>query len=249
MKIERNEKGEVRIDNELSYKVPKNRSMLSVISDNYKTSNAVYDFRNDGWVYVDDKKLKKWCITRERIRLWEPKLKDIKALNNLYNKAFTNYKKYSTEVVSPLYDELYSLGGVGHCKPTHKYSGKQGMWWKYTISEVPCYGKGVTGISCVIWEERKPKNPLNVELTTKYYHASKRSEELANRYQKCKTILMAAIEDYLRENYPLEIKDQGKLLSLNIGFDTFLFICEVSGRGYCFWKLISHNDKMIEVTL
>ena len=72
--------------------IPSDISMLSIFANNSFIGDGEY--RDDGWVYVNDKPIKKWYKKYEDIRYWEPKLSHIKELQNSYFNVAKVYEEY-----------------------------------------------------------------------------------------------------------------------------------------------------------
>ena len=86
-KMERNESDVTVTSGEktIKMKIPEDRTALSILALNPGADGS--RFEKDGWIYVGDKKLRKWFINVDRIKVWEPKLKNILALEKSYTRA------------------------------------------------------------------------------------------------------------------------------------------------------------------
>ena len=79
--LHRTADGTTELANGTTFKVPKNRSALSMFGTNRISHGDV--FAEDGWVYQEGKKVRKWFtrfLPHGDETIWEPKLKDVVTL-------------------------------------------------------------------------------------------------------------------------------------------------------------------------
>jgi hypothetical protein len=163
--------------------VPSTVSMLSVFGLNSFIPSG--DYRDDGWIYIKNKPVKKWFKTANNVTVWFPILEDIHKLQDRYLEACKKCKDYLPKY-SSAYKQLEKVGQA-HAKVAHKYSGDGDPWWLYTSEKYPGY-KGISWD----WVET-PKKLINLETGNAYYKASKRLEQLNGRKWKFRTVLEYAI--------------------------------------------------------
>lgn len=160
---ERNKEGIVRLANGAQIKVPKDRSMLGFIGREF-FDGGVYE--EDGWIYMDGKKFKKWFITLEDKRVWEPVLHDLAKLEARRFKVATRSQK----VIREMWDEgVKQLRKVG----TSIIKREQG-WWEIKYDK-----RDDTIRSGWVWcDEPQPKRQRNIEAGKAYM----RCEKIIHRY-------------------------------------------------------------------
>jgi hypothetical protein len=230
--MKRNAKGEVTIG-KIKGTVPVNRTALSMIAINGIGNK--WDFASDGWIYINGVKHKKWLSICDGIKYWEPKLKNIAALERQYTDWKEICRNFHINKWISAFDALDKAGRIGHCKPTHEFTGKN-EWWEYKITEYPdmglCYGFD--------WID-EPKELINHEIAQRFYHICQRSSQLCGRKYKVETIFKMALNDYMRVTYPVKFRNINELKFVSINGNEYLFI--VSHRGdYAFWSLLSESQ-------
>jgi hypothetical protein len=164
--------------------IPGNISMIAMFGTNSFIPDG--DYREDGWVYINDKPIKKWFNKIENILIWSPILNDIHKLQERYQKASQKYKDYL-----PKYNLAYrqvEKVGKAHARVTHKYQGSCDPWWLYTSEKYP----GCKGLSWD-WVET-PKKPINLEVGNAYYKAEHRLRQIGSRAYVFQTTLEYAIK-------------------------------------------------------
>jgi hypothetical protein len=211
--------------------IPRDISMLALFAMNPFTPDG--DYREDGWVYVDNKPVKKWFKKIMDILIWFPILNDIHKLQERYQKASQKYKDYLQKIQNSLVFEQVEKVGKAHAQVTHKYSGKDDSWWLYTFEKYP----GYPGISWD-WVET-PKKPLNLEIGNAYYKAEHRLQQLSSRVYMFQTILEYAIA--IRVNTIKGEKDQ--ILQFKVGNCIYWF-----KRSQYSWEKLAFPENEIIVT-
>jgi hypothetical protein len=209
------------------------------------------DLNTDGYLYINGVKTKKYFNTYGGMRIWEPKLHmdNIPVLEALWDKAYGVYVKYRLTTWEKAFQALIAVGGVGHCQPTHKYEGTKGAWWKYKIEDAhPSYGKmKAWGHD---WCDRKPKKLLFVKEATDFYNVNMRSDDLANRHMKVRDAFKRAVDDYLREDFPVTLCDVGRLMWVKVNENRYLYQVQCAPKGgYTYWTMIKQDDNIPEVRL
>jgi hypothetical protein len=230
--MKRNAKGEVTIG-KIKGTVPRDRSALAMIAINGMGNK--WDFKSDGWVYIDGIKHKKWFSNYDGVKYWEPKLKNITTLEAQYTDWKDICRQFHIHKWQPAFDALKFAGMKGHCKPTHKFEGLH-QWWEYDITEYPdlgyCYG--------FKWID-EPEILINHEIAQKFYHICQRSEQLYKRQHKTEIIFKLALDNYMTATYPVVHRNINELKFVKINGNEYLFI--VKNRGnYVFWSLLSESQ-------
>lgn len=236
--ISRNEKGTVQVDGKTVCTVPADRSMLSVFGGNSSVLVGG-DYRTDGWVYLGEKKIKKWFIRQENVRIWEPVKNDIAKLEARYWRVLKYAGKYLAEKYRPAATALVKVRKA-HVKVTHKYEGTNiGPWWLYNGR--PTTDSDWGGIS-FDWVPT-PKKPVHLEIGTTYYNVSNRQDELWGRVSKFRKILDSAIEGLLfsKEHRPTT-REFGRTLKLTINGRIYWYTCV--SQGVAWWQKINWPEDM-----
>lgn len=206
--------------------IPQDISALSILVTNGFTPDGEYI--NDGYIYVDGKPVKKWFKTIGDVKVWFPIMEDVKRLQQRYNLVRARYFHYTQKYNSPAFDAIMKAGQA-HTKITHDFSGDYPPWWLYKAS--------LGGIS-FDWVD-EPKEPINLDIGTTYYHTSQRLEELGRRAFRFKVILMEAINSKI---YEVE-GDWGDLLQVKVLTNVYWF------QRTNHWELITKDDTFKTIEL
>lgn len=220
--------------------VPQTRSALGIIATNGLINGAEY--RDDGMVYFNGTPIRKWHVTQNGIRLWEPKLKDLPALYDLYKRTQAANEN-AWKVIQALLDKMWGNHKKGdvikaHAKPYHHFvpaASMQDPWWEYCIND---YGQGLSfGFQ---WLDEKPKRLINPELGQKLYILERRwYENTCRRAGKVRTIFYDAMKSSLPK------ATENKVICLQFGDDTFWF--HTLSRGTAVWWEMFNDRYSFEV--
>lgn len=237
--MERNKEGEVTLPN-ASIKIPKNMTALSMLAMNRVVDHGEY--REDGWIYVNDKRIKKWF---QRIYpehgsntlIWLPVLKDIPKLEARMWRMRERYNRYANEAWRPAYNRVVEVKQA-HAKPTfHKDKG----WWLYTsrIYQNDQYSIGFDWV-----DEDEPETIINQTIGQAYYDADHKLTQYGHYLFCFRGVLEAAINKLLREGYPP--KNMGTTLRLIVNNRNYWYIsCSYPG-GNLYWNKVSWPDADME---
>lgn len=212
--------------------IPNNISMLSVFNTNALIPNG--DYREDGFIYVKNKPIKKWFKKINDVNIWFPILDDIHKLQDRFYKMKETYKKYLKSDYSIAYNKLEKVKKA-HAFVNHNYQGNFDPWWLFTVNK----WIGHEGIS---WDWVKtPQKPINVEIGNEYYKAEQRLIQIGSRVSKFRTILEYAIKKRISD-----IKgEQDEILQLKVGEKIYWF----KFFGFSWEKLSFPEDelKVVEI--
>jgi hypothetical protein len=210
--------------------IPEDITALSILSNNSFVPKGEY--RDDGYIYVDNKPVKKWFKSIEQIRVWFPVLEDIKNLQRRYKSVKEKYTKYWLTVNKPAYEAVVKVKKA-HAKITHKYSGSYDPWWLYESKKW-----GYSGIS-FDWV-KEPENPVNLEIGNEYYRSTQRLEQLGGRVSMFRNVLMSALNSKV-----YKIKGEcGELLQVKV-LDTVYWY----QHGRYVWEPITRDDSFKTIEL
>lgn len=232
MDLSRNKDG-IASDGEISYTLPTNVGMLGMLYANrdmrdksvYATDFYIYDGNGN--------KISKWFSMADGIKYWEAKLEDIKSLEMKMIKTYNYYKKHFNEKWMPAFDALVKVGG-GHCIPTHKYTKFENLdHWKYRINNYD--GKNSIGFEWCC----KPVRMKNKKEATDFFKAEQRQEELIKRKNKFLTIFHLAMDNFIKDNYPISDNDVDKIIQFDINGRTYWYRCEYVEKGWLNWCRLS----------
>lgn len=232
--IRRNAEGEVTTGAS-AFKVPKNRSFLSVLGNNPAAHGD--EFREDGWVYNDGKKVRKWFISLKDgypRHIWEPKLDDVITLEAKYQKVHSKLKEFWANEYKQAYEEM-KKAKIAHAKPTHKFSpAYDGVnWWLYKVS---FYGGAYNerDDSSVRWDwVHEPEEPINLEIGQRYYDISRKNMRWCGYLGRFKAALEESIIRFLQKNAKPE---DGKVVDLVINGRRYIYLCVPTSYGFLTFK-------------
>jgi hypothetical protein len=213
-------------------KVPENRSALSVVGFNTVWSSG--DYREDGWVYIDDKPVHKWFVHINGVRVWEPRLTD---LNHLY-KLFKKVKNANTKHWNKIEDilkQLWSKAGKrtteikAHCIPTHKFEWYDDTqpWWVFKVQPFN-RDDGTEALSFSFdWLDTKPEKVLNRKLGEALYQAEQYWwGSTSPRLGKVRSVFYTA----MKRTLPEAIDE--KVICMKFDEDTFWFYTKRTQYGF-----------------
>lgn len=239
MIIERNCDGVVKAGN-TTCEIPQDMSMLAVLGNNPMIHSAKY--KEDGWIYVDDKRVQKWFRRWDRINVWPPVLEDVAALEDRRWKVLQKTNEFYAKTWKPVFDEMIQAGKA-HAKPTHNYVGDR-QWWLYRVSDFD--ERYLTRFISFDWVD-EPEEKLNQELGQKYYEIDRQLERYYKYSGLFRTILGVAIDHHLRDNYPPE--RDGITLKFVINGRVYWYN-SVMGHCRAEWRKASWPEtEMIELNL
>lgn len=223
MNSNRNEQGIVSVTDDtgrvVTAKIPCDRSMLGMLATNGILPNGEY--REDGWVYLNNKPVRKWHSRFEQITIWEPKMDNLTSLYDLYKKTNDNFNV----VWKATFDIMMSIWDGKRPAKAHTYTN--GSWWEFDIHD---YGYGL-GISVVSRLEEKPKKVTNVRAGNKLWKLDSRRSDLSKRCWKTRIIFFEA----LRRSLPKATAN--KILCLQFKADVFVFHSVSPYPTYHHWKM------------
>jgi hypothetical protein len=191
--------------------IPKNVTMLSIFAENPFIPEG--DYREDGWIYINDKPVKKWFKKIEEVSVWFPIFEDLHKLQSRYFAVNSRYADYIKKVYHNAFEQVEKVGKA-HARVTHIYDGEDiDPWWLYRADKYP----NQKGIS---WDWVKtPEKPLNLEIGDAYYKAERRLRQIGGRIYKFKVVLEHAINEKIGG-----IKGgQGQILQFKIGDRSYWF--------------------------
>ena len=207
---------------EASASIPNNISMLSVFGTNGFVNKG--DYREDGWVYVNKKPVKKWFRKVANILIWFPILNDVHKLQERYRKASQKYKDYMLKYHFA-YEQIEKVGKAH----TNVVSDNDDRWWLYTSEKQ-------WGIS---WEwVEPPKKPINLEIGNTYYKVYHRLHQIIKRANMFQTVLEYAIE--IKVN-AIQGKEN-QILQCKVGDSIYWF-----KKGRHVWEKLAFPEDEIKV--
>ena len=221
---------------EMSATIPQEYSMIGVLATNGIINGG--DYREDGFVYINNKPVKKWHITQGGIRLWQPKLNDLQSLYKLYKKT----RKARDLAWNEVREVLKKLWGnnnkdyvvKAHVQPTHKFTigVSSNPWWEYNIRNDEttgiCYGFD--------WLDEKPKKLCNPELGQELYNRERRYyHTISSRHGIVRQIFYEAMKKSLPK--PTE----NKAIVLQFDTDNYWFHTDYKMRNFYYWEMFDNN--------
>jgi hypothetical protein len=212
--------------------IPSDVSMIAIFAQNSFIPKG--DYREDGWVYVDNKPVKKWFKNIEGVSVWFPILENLHNLQKRYCAVYQRYWDYMKKEYHKAFEQIEKVGKA-HAKVTHEYDGSVDPWWLYRADKYPNQ-RGIT------WDwVDTPKKPINLKVGNAYYKTGQRLSQMGARSYKFKVVLERAINERI-----ISIKgEQGQILQFKIGDRSYWF----QKFQYTWEKLAFPEDnvKVVEV--
>lgn len=242
--------------------VPSNRAFLGMIGAN-PTIQDGDDFRRDGYVYnKEGQPYRKWFVNLYDPdgsgiygRIWEPKLKDIAAIENLRWWALEWSRKWYERKHRPIYRAICALADergevswqnpfVVHAHAAHiRMDSDKYKWIAFNFHPIdPYYKKSNSDFPYSYswdWVEGAVDNPQHVDLGQPFYEVDKHSRTVAKR----KYVFIAAFKmaiDKLVRGSRLPKAEWDQTLKLEINGRSYWFCSERtrdSDRPYI-WKVL-----------
>ena len=242
-------------------KIPSIYSALGILAANNVHHGE--EFADDYWVYRTDEKgkrvsgkIRKWFLNRnfggsDSFRIWLPNLQTInlQKLESVYFRLLNRMNRLYNQR-SELVDSIVRTKKlVAYAKPTHKYEGKQGLWWKYDFTVhkndyvARTSGKDETVSWGWGWLDEKPKNLINHKLGQKLYEFEfGYQNDVLKRLCLFQYTLEEVINSFFKEKIAAkEIKKVGPVC-LTINDRKYWYVIEVSGWGTLVAKKITWAD-------
>jgi len=222
--------------------IPTDRSVLSIVGANKEISDQ-YKFKKDGWIYKDSKKVKKWFITVNNVRVRKSVLDDIDKLEARYSVVRSRWLKFIDKKWKPINDAVLRTGGC-HVQPVHVKNNPEGLWWFYTVKD-----NGCTSSSKYVSFEwvPKPKHPKNLKLGQRYYEVERQVTRYASFVYKFRVVLEEAINNFLYKYTP---QKPNQVLQLTINGKIYWYASIYNKFGVLTWsKLCWPEDDVIQLKL
>lgn len=231
--MERNESGEVQMG-ETSFKVPTNRTALNVLGSNHGIESGSR-YKEDGWVYIDNRRVKKWFThvshdDSNPVRIWHPKLDDIKTIEEKYTKVNKMCHKLWINEFQPAFNLIVELGGA-HAHLTHKHTGNKD-WWHYVVRT---FDDDAPSIS-FDWVT-EPRKPINLQAGQTYYAIDRRMHRYGAYVNKFKIVLSRAIARHLSKNF--KDSEVGTILDLQINGRSYWYVSYRDKYNFTEWQKIA----------
>lgn len=244
MIMERDSAGKVDIAG-MSVTIPQGELALSMLATNPVFDRAEY--RTDGWIYVDNKPVRKWfrdCYSPDGnsrgIRIWEPILSDIAALEARRWRMKERADRFYNELWRPAYDAVIDAEEA-HAKPTHKFTGEK-KWWRYYCTD---YVNGSTALS---WDwVDDPGKPKNYEVGQRYYDLDRQMTRYYGYVSRFTIVLEAAIHRHLRKKHSPNMV--GTTLRLILNGRDYWYVSGYVGHSIEWIKVSWSGSQMIEVIM
>ena len=218
--------------NGLTATIPSDTSMLAVFCNNDFIDDA--DYNADGYIYIDNKPIKKWFKKIDDISIHFPILNNPSKLQQRLQAVKQTYKLFANTTYKEAYNNLVAVKQA-HAHITHKFEGNYDPFWLYTAKK---YSDHI-GIS-FDWVDT-PKSPINIEIGTNYYNADHRLMQLRQRVYKFRTILERSIWDNV---YKIP-GEHGQTLQLKLNDSIYWF-----AHGQHNWeKLCFPENNLIKIEL
>ncbi len=172
----------------IEFRIPQGISVLSMIHNN---PQMYEDFREDGWVYVNDKPVRKWYINLDgpKIRFWHPKLDDLAYCEEKRWKAVQIRKKEFANIWNDIHEQVKRFGDfICH------YNNRPVAVRRY----INDYGISVIGWGSVDDDDL----PVNQELGDTYFAIEERVRQVNERKRWFGLAFMRALEKHWYNSNP-----------------------------------------------
>jgi hypothetical protein len=225
-------------------KVPRDRSLLSVLSTNAVSDGEV--FSDDGYVYDrSGRRLRKmWSYRNGWNHYWAPVVVDVARIEAVYHRLQQridgSYSLRLDALHQAIRDRKKSVRRynervwIAHVKPRYSTSspGYEAKWWQYNIEASP-YTPGKWA-QTLDWIDA-PKKPVNVDLGEQLYqldHVYGRT--LLRRSSLMADLLDDAIKKYIRRTFePPAVR-----------FEVVHFHLTINGRTYWYQRQGEKIEKL-----
>jgi hypothetical protein len=191
--------------------------------------------RADGWIYKKGKPDRKWFDQIQGIWIWEPKLKNIPALEEKYWKMVQYARKFHEECWHPAAQALIAVGEA-HAQIDHQYVGQIPPWWLYKANE-----EGSIGFE---WVD-EPENPINLKIGQAFYQLENKAKQVYGRKWKFKVVFERALEKWIFKEvgYP---KCGEQTLRVTINNRIYWFCSRLNRHGIAVWEKLAWAEDHVE---
>ncbi len=220
---------------ESHFKVPTDRSMLSVFGTNNVFDGD--DFRDDGYVYRADRPVRKWFskfvpggYASDQARIWHPKLKQVKLLES----KRWRWTQRARGIATALWDDIYPRvrNAVPFSSPHTYGNGSKGT----IIFNSP------SGVSWSPYDEKRhgEQPPLNEALAEAWFQYEKTSASVWTRA----SLFTHAFHKAINDNYSDYEKygEYDSTLHLIINDRDYWFIRDSKKYRTDFWVKMSYPE-------
>ena len=225
--------------------MPKDTTALSMLANNQLINNGEY--KEDGWIYVDGKRVKKWFKQyypdmNNTVRLWPPVLDDLQKLETRYVNMISRTNKFYNETYKPLFNKLLQVGKA-HAEPIYNHK-RDGKWWLYKMKSHNDFD-----YISFDWVDA-PSKPLNHELGQQYYLTEHRLYKYYSYNAKFRGIMAVAIDRFLDKNCS-DRRKADAVLRLSINDRDYWYRCRFNQYGVLVWTKIvwTVESDIIEISL
>ncbi len=177
---------------------------LSVVAANRLIDGG--DYRDDGFVYLNNKPVAKWHAVFSGIRVWGPKLNNLKYLYSVYQKTEADLDKNSKEI-NDLLKKIHSL----HLQSSHDdddffiVHAFDSKWKKWVLMEVSYNKKSEEPYSySVIFLDKTPEVIMFPEEGQSLYNTIISGYAKAKRFSKVAAVFRSVLNNNLPETNKFE---------------------------------------------
>jgi hypothetical protein len=198
----------------VKFTVPQTQSALSIIG-----TNAIYDqddFRDDNFVYRNNKKHRKWFSYREGWNhFWEPCINELSRIENIYHKLTIRLNKSyepTNKILEKIEKTKKGTKWIAHAKQNND-------WLKYFIYKDWARHSGLS--FSFEWLDNKPKKLINYKLGQALNH-----ENFKVKSKWCwyiQLLLNDAIVLFLKKTFQEKTKNIEEMFILNINSRKYVY--------------------------
>jgi hypothetical protein len=246
-------------DQHIQVAVPNDRSFLSLVGNNRFAHGD--QFCKDGWVYQNGKPYRKWFgnLYFERGgqpigRIWEPKLKDVAAIEALRWKAIQYVKEWQEKCFMPAYRAVVAVckkkETILHARVT---DGSDIIWCKYRFfrdrdspyktEDWPCsYSHD--------WLREKVRNPKHVEIAQRFYEVDQHCMTMWKRRDVFLAAFEMAMFQWMKDNRKnLPEPHIEKTLQVEINGRFYWYQSYLTRSGWFWQKLHWPEEELLKTSI
>jgi len=213
-------RGAVTLSTGEKARIPEDTSILNIFTHNKFINKANY--KDDGYVYIGKRKIKKWYKKIEGVLVWFPTLNDVHRLQDRWKKVMETRKNYFCCEYRKAVNQLKKV------KIAHFNS--KGDWRYYH-----CRDGGIG------WEYAKiDEKPVNVKIGTHYHKINERMDELGRRSWMFKKVLEKAIYNHV---WPIK-GEFGNIVRVKV--DDLYYWYIFKGHG---WEKMDIDERFREIEI
>jgi hypothetical protein len=247
-------------DEYINITVPTDRSFLSMVNNHFDDGE---EFKTDGYVYAAGKRIRKWFINLwdngRNWRVWEPKLKNIKDMEQSRWDSIQYCKRWYDKWFMPRYRDVCAIGGdviEVHAKSNRQHhktgttAGNEWLKYEFTPSHDTFNTDDWPYSYTHQWLDDDVPDPLHLDVGQPFCDIEHQSWHIYKRMRIFEVAFNTAIDRWLNTEDNIAPPKFDDTLCLNINGREYWFVGGVTPMSAFRWiKLFWPGTPLKQVTI